>query len=249
MFGHPTLSRPVSRLLARDDIELVVVAHAAEWLDPGRRAHDVVDAVDLEPGDGDWLVRWSERRPGGAGRTRRPAGARCPTSPVPRWPPVSGRRCAAGDTLVVGSSSPIRDLDLAPVSASPPTVFANRGLSGIDGTVSTAVGVAAVTERPSACPARGRDLPARPDRADHRPVRAAAGPADRRGERQRRQHLRHPRARAAGAPGCLRADLRHPPRRRGRRGGDGAGGHRSTGHECRRALRECARRARRGVSR
>ena len=56
---------------------------------------------------------------------------------------------ARGDTLVVGSSSPIRDLDLAPISAAPPAVFANRGLSGIDGNVSTAVGVAAATERPA----------------------------------------------------------------------------------------------------
>jgi 2-succinyl-5-enolpyruvyl-6-hydroxy-3-cyclohexene-1-carboxylate synthase len=53
------------------------------------------------------------------------------------------------DTLVVGSSSPVRDLDLAPVSDTPPTVYANRGLAGIDGTVSTAVGVGLVVERPT----------------------------------------------------------------------------------------------------
>ena len=145
MFGHPTLSRPVSRLLARDDIELVVVAHAAEWLDPGRRAHDVVDAVDLEPGNGDWLARWSEADHAVRGELDALLGALSylsgPALAAGLWSTL-----AAGDTLVVGSSSPIRDLDLAPVSASPPVVFANRGLSGIDGTVSTAVGVATVTE-------------------------------------------------------------------------------------------------------
>ena len=35
VFGRPTLSRPVSRLLARDDVELVVVSAYADWIDPG----------------------------------------------------------------------------------------------------------------------------------------------------------------------------------------------------------------------
>ncbi len=75
MFGHPTLSRPVSRLLARSDVELIVVAEAAEWLDPGRRAHQVVDAVDLEPHQDDWLGRWREADASGAGRPRHLAGS------------------------------------------------------------------------------------------------------------------------------------------------------------------------------
>jgi 2-succinyl-5-enolpyruvyl-6-hydroxy-3-cyclohexene-1-carboxylate synthase len=53
--------------------------------------------------------------------------------------------------LVVGGSQPVRDLDLMTVP--PPVgerrlVLANRGLSGIDGTVSTAIGAALA--RPSA---------------------------------------------------------------------------------------------------
>ena len=47
-----------------------------------------------------------------------------------------------GGLLVAGSSSSIRDLDLAEPWADPPLVLANRGASGIDGTVSTAVGAA-----------------------------------------------------------------------------------------------------------
>jgi 2-succinyl-5-enolpyruvyl-6-hydroxy-3-cyclohexene-1-carboxylate synthase len=62
------------------------------------------------------------------------------------------------DALVVGSSNPVRDLELvlgadvvdgaaggagpADGVAAPPLVLANRGLAGIDGTVSTALGVA-----------------------------------------------------------------------------------------------------------
>ena len=67
-------------------------------------------------------------------------------------PVVAARLWSAlggADTLVIGSSSPARDLDLAPVSAAPPTVYANRGLAGIDGTISTAIGVGLVVERPT----------------------------------------------------------------------------------------------------
>ena len=46
--------------------------------------------------------------------------------------------------LVLGSSNGIRDVDLAGAPAAEPaaTVFANRGLAGIDGTISTATGIA-----------------------------------------------------------------------------------------------------------
>jgi 2-succinyl-5-enolpyruvyl-6-hydroxy-3-cyclohexene-1-carboxylate synthase len=55
----------------------------------------------------------------------------------------------ADDVLFAGSSSPIRDLDLAPINAVSPLVYANRGLSGIDGNVSTAAGIALALERPT----------------------------------------------------------------------------------------------------
>ncbi len=54
--------------------------------------------------------------------------------------------------LVVASSMPVRDLDFfAPVSelAGPgPEVLSNRGVNGIDGVISTALGVAAGRRRP-----------------------------------------------------------------------------------------------------
>ncbi|WIY83114.1 thiamine pyrophosphate-binding protein [Propionimicrobium sp. PCR01-08-3] len=59
VFGHPTLSRPVSRLISRDDVELVIVSDRANWPDPGWSANQVVDDVELEPADnGEWLDEW-----------------------------------------------------------------------------------------------------------------------------------------------------------------------------------------------
>jgi 2-succinyl-5-enolpyruvyl-6-hydroxy-3-cyclohexene-1-carboxylate synthase len=52
-------------------------------------------------------------------------------------------------TLFVAASMPIRDIEeFAPVRAAPPRVMANRGANGIDGTISSAFGVAATTDTP-----------------------------------------------------------------------------------------------------
>ena len=148
VFGHPTLSRPVSRLLARQDVELIMVSPYADWVDPGRRVPIVVDAVGVQsPCDHAWLRRWMA-----ADTALRTAldqflnGQRAMTGPQLAgavWTGLGDR-----DVVLAGSSNPVRDLDLAPITPTPPLVYANRGLSGIDGAISSAIGIALGCRRP-----------------------------------------------------------------------------------------------------
>lgn len=181
VFGRPTLSRPVSRLLARDDVEVVVVSARPDWTDAAARAALVVPAarsvrecpgtgdewgapaLDTEAGDvwTDWLDRWLIAGKAAADAVDRvlDADVREPAAaddvrpgPVLTGPLIAREVAAAlgpGEALVAGSSNAVRDLDLAahpfPTPQPPeqvPVVLANRGLAGIDGTLSTACGVA-----------------------------------------------------------------------------------------------------------
>jgi 2-succinyl-5-enolpyruvyl-6-hydroxy-3-cyclohexene-1-carboxylate synthase len=148
VFGHPTLSRPVSRLLARDDVELVVVTDRATWPDPGHRATLVADRVLLADQDPSWLGEWMDRSMGLAASEAR---ARVERSGLTQEAVAAAVLAALGpgDDLVLGASSIIRAADLAPIAERPPRVFANRGLAGIDGTVATATGIALATGRPT----------------------------------------------------------------------------------------------------
>ncbi|MCK6209803.1 2-succinyl-5-enolpyruvyl-6-hydroxy-3-cyclohexene-1-carboxylic-acid synthase [Georgenia sp. EYE_87] len=164
VLGHPTLSRPVSTLLARRDVEVVVVAPRGPWTDVAGVASRVVGAVAFSgQTETTWMERW--RRAADAaeeviGRAladgfdglyvaRAVAGAAVAGAAGSAGAGVSG---AAGvSTLVVGSSNTVRDLDLVALPWRPgeaPHTVANRGLAGIDGTVATASGLALGTGRP-----------------------------------------------------------------------------------------------------
>ena len=144
VFGHPTLSRPVQQLMARADVEVVSVSARGRW--PARPFPVAAEheAVTAEADDPAWLEEW---------RTAdRELGRRLDAF-VARQPGLTPYDVAAvvdatnppGGLLVVGASNPIRDLDL--MAGAHPVgerrmVLANRGLAGIDGTVSTAIGAA-----------------------------------------------------------------------------------------------------------
>lgn len=138
VFGHPTLSRPVARLLSREDLEIIVVSSQASWFDIGSRARAVVDRVVLGASERDWLDSWlaADR----AHDVAQDWGG-------PELAAAVVASCASDDVLMLGSSKIIRDADLTRVSSHPPRVYANRGLSGIDGTIATATGIALALRR------------------------------------------------------------------------------------------------------
>ncbi|TCC53770.1 2-succinyl-5-enolpyruvyl-6-hydroxy-3-cyclohexene-1-carboxylic-acid synthase [Kribbella capetownensis] len=145
VFGHPTLSRPVAKLLARHDVEVVVVSPTGLWPDPARRAASVVTGLEVTgPDTTDWLERWQQ-----ADQLARPAIDKVVTDGLtgPGIAAIVGEAVGADGMLVVASSNPVRDLDLAPVV--PIRTIANRGLAGIDGTISTAVGAALANAGPT----------------------------------------------------------------------------------------------------
>lgn len=144
VFGHPTLSRPVDRLLRTVD-ELVVVTSRPDWADPWKRASTVVPEVTASGRDD---VAWRDAWTSADHTLSKQLDELVANEPSLTPHEVAGVVSAAvppRGLLVVGSSNPVRDLDLmaAPYPVGEKRkVLANRGLAGIDGTVSTALGAA-----------------------------------------------------------------------------------------------------------
>ncbi|MEO9324387.1 thiamine pyrophosphate-binding protein [Nocardioides sp. C4-1] len=143
--GRPTLSRPVSRLLGRADVEVHSVPAPGAW---NQRPYEVASTAPAYTADGagdpGWLDAWREADRAVSRRLDRLLAERADLTPYE----VAGavhRALAPGMQLVVGASNPVRDLDLmarpTPVGERR-KVVANRGLAGIDGVVSTAIGAA-----------------------------------------------------------------------------------------------------------
>ncbi|HEY6741563.1 MAG TPA: 2-succinyl-5-enolpyruvyl-6-hydroxy-3-cyclohexene-1-carboxylic-acid synthase [Lapillicoccus sp.] len=150
VLGHPTLSRPVTRLVSRDDVEVLAAPGPGGVVtDPGRVARHlghVPTVSDAEPTAEDlaWLQSWRAADQDLSARLDNLVDG------LPELDALHVAREVAAVvgpyvTLVAGSSNPVRDLDLMTVPYPPHEhrfVVGNRGLAGIDGTVSTAVGVA-----------------------------------------------------------------------------------------------------------
>ena len=163
VFGRPTLSREVSRLLAREDVEVIVVSRRPPWPDAARRASRVAATVALEgtvEGAGrrdpdDWLSGWLAVDQ----QIRHTVDEFLTAEPEMTGLHVAREVAAAvpgGGLLVAGSSQPIRHLDVVGTpwdnrlvddagridATAHRKVIANRGVSGIDGTMSVAIGAA-----------------------------------------------------------------------------------------------------------
>ncbi|HEX3822924.1 MAG TPA: 2-succinyl-5-enolpyruvyl-6-hydroxy-3-cyclohexene-1-carboxylic-acid synthase [Mycobacteriales bacterium] len=126
---------------------IVVSPDGGRW-DPTRSAAAVIDCplealadVAVEPADPSWSAAWRDA----SNRVSAAIDAVLDSSAALTEPQVARDVSAlvpAGTALVVSSSMPIRDLDLVMQPRSDIAIYANRGVSGIDGFVSTAQGIA-----------------------------------------------------------------------------------------------------------
>ncbi len=126
VFGKPTLSRPVLNLL-RNTEYWVQKPTNYESFDVFDKAQGLADRlVPIGQGSADWFASW-ESEPEKSDRA---------TLVSKVWDATSG-----DDRLLFGASELIRVAERV-VEGKDLNVFASRGLAGIDGTVSTALGLA-----------------------------------------------------------------------------------------------------------
>lgn len=168
VFGHPTLSREVPALLQRNGVEVIVVApFGTERYNPGHRVRRFVRAVVASEGSvadaltseaRRWRGRWvitsrelladpQEAAPAIDARGITRSELAFLRAPITRGMLADAVWAASWphDRLVFGASRLIREADRR-VPGKKIIVHSNRGLSGIDGTVATALGIAAASQ-------------------------------------------------------------------------------------------------------
>lgn len=201
--GHPTLTRPISALLAREDIYQVVLTNRARWSDVSGQAayvttlEQALSSLNIPGGGADagaeagadadaggdasasadagagagvdknapsplWLQRWLQA---GQQQLNATSVTKAAQMALTTWQATSQYESHSQSTaihsdglessvtLMAASSMAIRYLDARlpagkQLKKMPGPVVANRGLAGIDGTISTAVGLAWASGQP-----------------------------------------------------------------------------------------------------
>ncbi len=157
VLGHPSLSRSITALLGRDDLDITVLTERARWTDVSGRARRVVpmDGPDHEPADDAALqaarlaarlglesahAAWTDSWRRAVADLPEPA--RSSSADALAQTVWEASQAPGAPTLLLGSSMTVRRLDrLAQPGAAAPKAVANRGLAGIDGTIATGIGL------------------------------------------------------------------------------------------------------------
>ena len=143
VIGRTTLSRSINNFIASAHKEIVIDTRITT-VDTDRNADKrftQLPILESNAADEEWLEKWEKF----SERTSKEL------EKITQWSePVLARTVAAtiknGTTLFVSSSRPIRDLEAFAQARTGIETFANRGLAGIDGNISTAIGVATARE-------------------------------------------------------------------------------------------------------
>ncbi len=142
VIGRTTLSRSINSYIAQA-ARTIVIDPRAEEIDSAREASQILfqlPAIQPTSIDAQWNGLWDQ------------AGKLAEKALELGWSEQFVAREIArlipdGSALFVGSSRPVRDLEALAQPRKGIHTFANRGLAGIDGNISTAFGIATVFDR------------------------------------------------------------------------------------------------------
>ena len=139
VIGRTTLSRSVNALIKMARATFVIDPRIAT-VDSDRMAEKKFTEIPelyTAPADPEWLAKWAKY----SERTAKVV------NEISTWSePLIAREIANnlpdGAALFISSSRPIRDIEAFAAARNGVKTFANRGLAGIDGNISTALGIA-----------------------------------------------------------------------------------------------------------
>ncbi len=141
VIGRTTLSRSINSLISECD-DVIVIDPRTETVDTDRSASQIFKTLPdfHSTKDETWLKKWQE------------AATLAKETVKLSWSEQGAIKTIAESlpdesALFVGSSRPIRDIEAFASPRSGITTFANRGLAGIDGNISTVFGIAEKFER------------------------------------------------------------------------------------------------------
>ena len=158
--GDPPVSKVVNQWLAQCGAEQIAVTQQPSLIDPDKvvTTHIVgsINELFMEMSRGadthsetEWIGKWKQCE-----RSARTALDATFTQQNQLTEPLCAvtvsEAVADGSSVVVSSSMPVRDLEWFAPARDGVRVFSNRGVNGIDGVVSTAVGVALSSRTPTA---------------------------------------------------------------------------------------------------
>jgi 2-succinyl-5-enolpyruvyl-6-hydroxy-3-cyclohexene-1-carboxylate synthase len=159
-FGEMPTSKPLRQWLAASGADELVIDPAGGWNEPSNRAAAMVRADPAalasgiaerlgSAGEGGWVDSWLEAD-AGARAAIDAALAETGESSEPGLAAALGASHSDGDLVYTASSMPIRDQEAFLPSSDADVLFlANRGANGIDGLVSSGIGAARASGRPT----------------------------------------------------------------------------------------------------
>jgi 2-succinyl-5-enolpyruvyl-6-hydroxy-3-cyclohexene-1-carboxylate synthase len=142
VLGRPTLHRSVSRLLAAPSVLIVVVARERAWTDVAGTAGIAARTIRTT---GAPSTSWLDICRAASDTAHTAVDRVLDDTHISTGLHVARavtRQLRDGDTLVLGSSNPVRDVSIAWRRTTGVRVVANRGVAGIDGLVSLSMGAA-----------------------------------------------------------------------------------------------------------